>query len=492
MGVIQPRQVLLIIWLAATVAGCTTPAARKSQLLARVFGELPEPHLRQPVIFVPGVLGSVLEDTATGKTIWGPGGGREVQQLALPIDGRTLRDDQDTIAARNLLFRVQGLGHLVEFRLTEDLRDALTKAGRYRHGDLEHPQPGETCFPFWYDWRRDLVEAARRLGQAIERLKQRIGDPNLKVQLVCHSAGGLVARYYVKYGTEDVLGHDPLPAPTYAGARHVSRVIMLGTPNRGSMDAFRVLHEGIHVPFMGRLSPPVIFTMPSVYELLPHEDEQVFLDAQGRSLDVNLYDPANWERYGWSAFAPGHLSRLRHGFFQRHGEAGEAAYRRYLEHQRRFLALVLARAKHFHQALARGDPHDDPVEYLLMGSDCQPTLQGALLVKDGLAWRMEFSPDRAGLKRKLFALGDGSVTRRSLVGPWQTEGGLGSRVSSAQAVFVCEAHPRLTQNLTYLSNVLHALLDPRGLAQHRAVCELCRLDLATGRWSLERRTRAKQ
>ncbi len=58
---------------------------------------------------------------------------------------------------------------------------------------------------------RDKIDATRR------------GDGSDKVDLICHSAGGLVARYYLTY-----LG----------GAKYVRRLICMGTPHQGTYFAY--------------------------------------------------------------------------------------------------------------------------------------------------------------------------------------------------------------------------------------------------------------
>ena len=67
-----------------------------------------------------------------------------------------------------------------------------------------------TCFQFAYDWRRDLVESAKRLECFIKEKKRyvqeqiaiRFGikDHDVQFNIVAHSMGGLVACYYLRYG----------------------------------------------------------------------------------------------------------------------------------------------------------------------------------------------------------------------------------------------------------------------------------------------------
>lgn len=59
--------------------------------------------------------------------------------------------------------------------------------------------------------------AARRLQRFVEQVKAREGE--LAVDIVAHSMGGLVARYYLE---------------RLDGAKHVERLITIGTPHRGT------------------------------------------------------------------------------------------------------------------------------------------------------------------------------------------------------------------------------------------------------------------
>jgi hypothetical protein len=108
-----------------------------------------------------------------------------------------------------------------------------------------------------------ILSKARNNWRTLSPISIRPGNENAKFTLICHSAGGLIARYYVKYGGVDVLDSDPLPQPTYSGAGDIEKVIMLGTPNRGSLEAFWRLHRGLWVPAVGHIRPETAFTMPS-------------------------------------------------------------------------------------------------------------------------------------------------------------------------------------------------------------------------------------
>lgn len=77
----------------------------------------------------------------------------------------------------------------------------------------------------------DIRIAARFLADKVEATL--VGDQVDKVDLVCHSAGGLVARYYLKY---------------LKGDRNVSHLLTLGTPHQGTYVAY-----ALGLPFLGIL-----------------------------------------------------------------------------------------------------------------------------------------------------------------------------------------------------------------------------------------------
>lgn len=79
--------------------------------------------------------------------------------------------------------------------------------------------------PFAYDWRDDLDKAADDLAARIKAWRN--GKP---VHLVAHSMGGLVSRWFIrKYPDLWKQMQDP------SGMQSGGRLIMLGTPNRGSL-----------------------------------------------------------------------------------------------------------------------------------------------------------------------------------------------------------------------------------------------------------------
>ena len=86
-----------------------------------------------------------------------------------------------------------------------------------------------------YDWRDSVTAAARRLAERLEALLPELERTGQPVHIVAHSMGGLVARAMIADGGAGSAVWRRITA--LPG----SRLLMLGTPNRGSHEAVRWL-----------------------------------------------------------------------------------------------------------------------------------------------------------------------------------------------------------------------------------------------------------
>lgn len=126
-----------------------------------------------------------------------------------------------------------------------------------------------------YDWRLGVAELGRALA---ERLAS-----HARIAIVAHSMGGLVARAALRH----------------PGTGHVTRVVLLGTPNLGSGAAVQALRGTYAVvrkvarlaaqPSAEALATEVFSSFPSLYDMLP----------TGRwSGRADLLDATAWPRSG--------------------------------------------------------------------------------------------------------------------------------------------------------------------------------------------------
>ncbi|MFN0121289.1 MAG: esterase/lipase family protein [Blastocatellia bacterium] len=485
----------LLVALALLSAGCLLGNTRPS--LPRNFPRDAAMRGKNPIIIVPGVLGSALINRETGEKAWPSLSDSADDTIEMPIGGATLADNSDRLIAGDMLETAKFSSLLPEISVYDGLVAALQRFGAYQRGSFENPPDNgaeDTFYVFAYDWRRDNVESARLLGRRIRELKEKLGRPDLRFDIIAHSMGGLVARYYAMYGEEDLPAGAP-PEITWAGARHLRRLILMGTPNAGSMDAFRTVTLGysitgtnqVRLAWLEPLGVNAVYTIPSLYQLLPRNGNTRFLDEKLAPLHLNLYDIEVWRKYKWSAVFNVRLDRKRKKELEKAG-GQDAVFRemsRISDERAVFLRRALARAAAFHQAIDQPATLPDSLRLYLYGGDCEDTLDAAVIIPDSKkdAPVTLFRPTRAlgsrGFRnqayRMMFAPGDTRVTRRSLFGlsfePEQLSGqmkeagnGDGARAMKQepfQALFDCEIHGDLPLNERVLNNLLTMLLGNR-------------------------------
>jgi pimeloyl-ACP methyl ester carboxylesterase len=308
-------------------------APEKPQL-SRMYDRAAQYHdgYRNPVIVIPGLLGSQLTDGRTGRVLWGsigPSAGNPVfaedaQGTALPMQpGMPLSQLRDQTKANAILgdVQVQLFGFPINIAVYHQVLRTLGIGG-YRNDrtsaagldSIDYGDDHYTCFEFHYDWRRGNDENAARLAEfirektayvkEIRRGKYGVVGEPVRFDIVAHSMGGLVARYFMRYGDQPLADDGSPPALTWEGARDVETLIMVGTPNAGSLDSFRALVEGAKPSkLVPRFPASIVGTMPAFYQLMPRPRHSPVVDcATGQA--VNLYDAQTWTRFGWGLADP--------------------------------------------------------------------------------------------------------------------------------------------------------------------------------------------
>ncbi|WP_421841302.1 esterase/lipase family protein [Mycobacterium sp.] len=218
------------------------------------------------IVVIPGITGSTLR--RNGAEVWSSKPttvlaalatlGRHIGDLQLPADIGD-REPEDGVEAKEListLHFIPGLWtpiHGYE-KLVERLRATRASVAPQQFGDLN-----PVLFP--YDWRLSNRYTARQLKKYAEEALHRWRDcapqnRDAKITFVCHSMGGLIARWYIS---------------NEGGAPLTRKMITLGTPYRGAIKALAVLANG-PMPRLGRFGEHLhqaVLSFPSVHQLLP-------------------------------------------------------------------------------------------------------------------------------------------------------------------------------------------------------------------------------
>lgn len=448
--------------LAATVPSCLSPRHAHLGTLYDLTAQRDELG-RNPIIVIPGILGSRLRHDPTHELVWGILGGghasRNLHRLALPMRaGAALGDLRDEVAADGVLDRMKiSLGAILSVRAYAQLLATLG-AGGYRDqslgmaGAVDYGPNHYTCFQFDYDWRRSCVENAAVLGRFIDRKRQYVETEHKKrfgragrvrFDLVAHSMGGLVTRYFMRYGTAPLPADGSLPAVTWAGARELDKVVLVGPPNGGSADAVDQLVNGYRPgPFMGRFPAALLGTMPSIYEMLPRDRRNTVLGADSRPLDH--MEASTWEKHLWGLADPAQDKFLQVLL----PDVSAAEHRREiaLDHQRK----CLRNAARFHAAMDRPAVLPRGISLTLFAGDSVPTLETLREISEGR------------LRHHATAPGDGVVTRKSALldqRPAGTSGRVRTPIPWTHTTFIAAGHLGITRDPTFSDNVLHLLLE---------------------------------
>jgi len=224
------------------------------------------------VVVVPGVMGSGLADR-DGREVWGLSAGSalgalrtlggSLRALELP-EGVGDGPAPDGVVATGLMTSfhvipgvwtpVQGYSELLRFLAAK--RFGLTVDRSHAGG-----APQGNLLVFAYDWRLSNRFSAECLKCRVESalLRWRASAPQRReamVVFICHSMGGLVARWYL-----DRLG----------GAEIARVLVTLGTPHRGAAKTVDQLVNGVRKgpgPLKLDLTR-FARSLPSSYQLLP-------------------------------------------------------------------------------------------------------------------------------------------------------------------------------------------------------------------------------
>jgi pimeloyl-ACP methyl ester carboxylesterase len=405
---------------------------------------------RVPIVLIPGISREVAGVLRGGALV-------PLSALALRTDAEAVahlgdpRFPADRIAAMDAPAILDRALRGADVRGLQALVDRLVREEGYVRGNPDQPRDKDypenpaaeredrtrlaSLFVVYYDWRRDLAESACVLADRIARIRAATGAS--RVHLVAHSFGGVVARYYLRYGGRDAVRDRGCPvadermaaAVEAPGGQGIDRAILLGAPLHGSVLAFRTLLEDFNLfGFLSLGLRDAVFTMPMAWQLLPQAepDGRVPLLA-GVSGDgrVPLYALRTWVDRGWLPDGGQDAGRLR------------------------FVEAMLARSLAFQGSLAGRNPAEEAVPRLVVGGECRPTATRAIATAEGVQFPARGQTDHP-LLAEATVPGDGVVTAESATGlpPSRT----------LSVLTTCAGHTTYLQDPDLLVRVIRFLL----------------------------------
>ena len=226
-------------------------------------------QLDNVVVVLPGIMGSVLRD-AHGDDVWELSAGsilkgvfgrlRGLKALQLP---EGIGDDHpgDGVTAPALMPDMHVVPGIWTVTIGYDrLHKWFADTFDIVEFDPNTPERAANYLRFPYDWRLSNRYNAQQLRKTVEPILERFraqpGRADAKLVFVGHSMGGLVARYYT-----DVLG----------GHEITAKVITLGTPHRGAINALDSLVNGVRkgIGPIGLDLTGLARSLPALHQLLP-------------------------------------------------------------------------------------------------------------------------------------------------------------------------------------------------------------------------------
>jgi len=451
----------------ALVAACTVRPHEPD--LGELYNRAASDHHadRNPIILIPGLMGTKLMESASRQLVWGafnakaldPKSPEGAQLIALPLAPGAVT----SVVPAGVLDRIRArlFGLPIELKAYFHILGTLGIGG-YRDeelglaGEIDYGDDHFTCFQFGYDWRLGNAANAARLHQFILEKKRYVEEENrrrfgssqeVRFDIVAHSMGGLIARYYLRYGDKPLPDDGSVPVPTWAGAPYVERAFLVAPPNSGAVDAFDRLVNGVKFgPSLPRYQPAIIGTFPAAYELLARSRHGSFVDLAMPDRRLEILDADLWERLGWGLASSEQDSMIE--WLLPQVPSADERHRIALDYQRRRLAA----ARQFHAALDRPASPPAGTGLYLFAGDAEPTdsVMGIDL-ETGLIEVLEQAP------------GDGRVPRSSALaderagGAWTSS--LVSPVDWEEVVFLFSDHLGMMKDRAFVDNLLWRLLE---------------------------------
>lgn len=368
--------------------GCAGNFASRDlkNLYVSEFEDVREEEPLRPVIFIPGILGSILvEQDDPNDEIWGSYFdmlfsnlfGKGFDKLYLDPGEYKLNGDENgiqtlhyggknKIISKSVMEKV-GLSDFFVVDASDDIGIYKTFLNLLRkdlgYGDKK--KGIDDLFFFHYDWRLDNAENSKKLGEKIDNWKKRYIEyveknypkydkQDVKFNIIAHSMGGIIAMYY---------------AMKLDGLQNIGKLILIATPLQGSMATVKALKDGEDIGFALQIPKHVAMSCPALYQMLP-DYETAFVDENGKEIAKNIYDVELFKNWV--------------GFPKKNEDAENFDQQKFNE----FIHLAIEQAQHVRGTIKleklREAVENEQIDVLIIRSDCDETLFRAIVEKNEL------------------------------------------------------------------------------------------------------------
>ena len=459
-----------------SAVGLLTACARADSVYTPTFGPLtdeiiPKIKTSNPIIVVPGIGGTQLVDAESGKTAWGsygfntywPSTEKDNQLLSLPLEPENASSAQEfNKAIPKSVLETWRLSFFpfssIEFAVYATIKKSMIAAGYISEKEVLSrvgytKNEGTPLFEFAYDWRKSNAENAVILDKFVREksenpmIKKHFGD-NQKFDLICHSMGCLVSRYYLRYGNQGLGTSDNPPELDWRGSDKIENIIMVAPPNKGSVEALSDLTNGfyLHQIKLLKYPPAVLGTWPSMYELLPRQDISQATNHEGK--EVDLLDPQLWQDMSWGLLDPNQEKVLT----QISSKGAERPSSKYLQ-AKRLQAKLLGNARLFHSRLDKKVESPKGLYFWLFAGVGKPTESKVTVNTENKTWsaKREKAGDGAVLRASAYTLEN--TKKRDIDSPYNN-----SIIPWYDAIFFFTDHMGLVQNNDFFLNLYDIII----------------------------------
>jgi len=510
---------LISLFVCFFLAGC----AHQHLALLEEFAPYKRPEtetkskmIRLPVVLVPGVKGSVLK--RGDKEFWGKSYtvifDYKYDDLQFRLSPQLMENFQQKFKSYYYNeHRIHEGGILKSYKfeelpqirfltvsIYEQIAQVLKESGGYTGN--------KDFFCFAYDWRLDNRISAARLSAKIKQWQEKYKDSlkaelkekfqlfwnelkeknfitneqnpdneQIKVNIVAHSMGGLVSRYYLQ-----MLG----------GSKNVNKLIMLGTPNLGAMDSLKALAKGEYPEaifhfYYEESSRPIIFSWPSAFQLLPRyssslqdqDGNPVYLKEWGLGNSAISSDDLNKSLQNWKKY-----NLIPTDYDEKDIAVIDTFLKQQLEDAINFHLAINGKIDEKIKEYENTKLHsinsflkeDEKIELqdefqvglvktpiIIFGGYCDKTLKYAKLSGDDSKkpHLIFLDPKDEETVMKVITYGDGRVPTESIQFPEETRGKCNFKF------LICEGHMGLVKNDTFQYNLLNELLQTSCINSHK-------------------------